>query len=81
MQAETLRVVLDEDLTELLDAIGLRQKIEDGEILCEQCGTPISLSTVGMLLHRQAGGYSLTCTNSACIERQLASRGAADAKC
>lgn len=56
MKPEELKVVLDEDLPKLLEALGLREKLEDGEILCHQCGVPVTFSTIG-LIRPTASGY------------------------
>ena len=48
MKPEDLRVVLDEELGKLLEALGLREQIESGEVLCRHCGTPVSLDTIAL---------------------------------
>lgn len=74
MKSEKLKVVLDEELPKLLEALGLREKLEAGEILCHQCGTPVSFSSIALILPT-ASGYLFVCSNRACVDRPLPTGG------
>ncbi len=62
MQTRELKVVLDEDPQKLLESLGLLPGIEAGEVLCSQCGTPISVSIVAFIV-AQTSDYLLVCSD------------------
>jgi len=74
MNSEELKVVLDEELEQLLKSLGLFSRVESGEILCAQCGTPISLATLGAICAQQ-DGYLVICSNRTCMDTKLGLRG------
>lgn len=65
MSEETLKLVLTEDLEELLTVIGLLDRIQNGDVLCSACGRTLSVSDISSI-RALASGYELRCSSASC---------------
>ena len=65
--ASELRIVVDEDLEALLDALGLLEGVTNGSIACRHCARPLSTSEIALIVALE-GGYELVCNSPACSE-------------
>lgn len=74
MKEEGIRVVLDEDMEQLLINIGELDKIERGEVYCRECGAPITLKTIQVIIPLPSKGFEYVCTNRQCVESSVASQ-------
>ena len=75
MKTQDLNIVLDEDMLALLSNIGELDKIEKGEAHCLQCGTPVTVATIQIIIPLPSGGWAYVCNNSDCVNLYTKDRG------
>ena len=63
-----IRVVHDEDLTKLLDSIGITGQIEKGEYKCMYCEKTVSLDNLWAIKIKEKKIY-IVCSNSECLNK------------
>ena len=71
MKIDNLHAVLDEDVTRVLAELGQLQSMESGDILCHECGTPIALKNLQIIVPMLSGEYSFVCDRTDCVESYL----------
>ena len=68
MKNEDLVAVLDEDLKLVLDKLGQLRALENGEILCSECGTPMALRNIQIIVPDKNGKMKYVCSNTECVQ-------------
>ena len=71
MDEEKLRAVLDEDIPAVLEKFGQKQAILDGEILCQECGTPINLTNIQIIIPLVNDEFYYVCDRVECMDEYL----------
>jgi hypothetical protein len=71
MKIDNLHAVLDEDVTRVLAELGQLQSMESGDILCHECGTPIALKNLQIIVPMLSGEYRFVCDRTDCVESYL----------
>ena len=71
MEIDNLHAVLDEDMTRVLEELGQLQSLESGNILCHECGTPIALKNLQIIVPMLSGEYRFVCDKIECVESYL----------
>ena len=67
LNKERLKVVHDDDLTALLDRLGILGKVRHGEVRCKFCEEPVTLENLHSLFPL-SGAVKLVCDKPACIK-------------
>jgi hypothetical protein len=57
--------ILDQDIINIIQELGLTEKISSGVILCSQCGKPITLDNV-KCIYSEKEEIKLCCNNNTC---------------
>jgi len=65
----TIPAVHDWHLERVLADLGLLLALDAGELRCACCQDVLSLETIGGILVRRKGRYSLVCSRIDCIEK------------
>ena len=68
MKELTLQAVLDEDITKLLESLGQLELIENHKIFCSQCGNPIMINNLQLIIPLEENHFEYVCNDSNCIE-------------
>lgn len=63
-----IRVVHDEDLTKLLDSIGITEQIKKGEYKCMYCERTVSMDNLWAIKVKEKKIY-IVCSNSECLNK------------
>lgn len=71
---ESLHAVLDEDLVNLLQSIGQLERIENGSEYCSQCGLPINVNNVQVIVPLPEGKFTFVCNDLSCVEKYYKER-------
>lgn len=66
MGKHTLKAVHDDDLTEVLEELGLLTAIGAGRTFCHFCSEPVSLESL-YALFRESGQIRLVCSKPICV--------------
>jgi hypothetical protein len=74
MNRESLHVVLDEDLANLLQSIGQLERLEKGSEYCSQCGLPMNLKNLQVIVPLADGTFVFVCSDINCVERYFEER-------
>ncbi|MCX5888388.1 MAG: hypothetical protein NTY36_02930 [Deltaproteobacteria bacterium] len=67
MEEEKLRAVLDEDISSVLEKFGQVQAVVDGEIICQECGIPITLKNIQVIIPLREGKFHYVCNRVECV--------------
>ncbi len=68
MEPAKLQAVFDEDLENLLKALGEYSKIENGDVFCSQCDVLITFHNIQLLIPRPNGRFEYICDRPDCVE-------------
>jgi len=68
MKREFLDAVLDDDLRGLLKSIGQLEHVEEGEVVCCKCGTPITLRNLQLIIPLGDSRFDFVCSDPPCVE-------------
>jgi hypothetical protein len=63
-----LKAIYNEDLEELLQSVNELEPINNGERFCKECGTPISLNNIQMVIPKKGQPYEYVCDSVICVE-------------
>ena len=75
-ETKPIQAVYDDDLSRLLNALGVLRPFEAGEANCEFCGTQVGPSNLHAVFPLR-GKVALSCDNPSCVARlnELLSEG------
>ena len=79
MEEKRLHAVLDEDIEKLLDKLGQLEPIQNGEVTCHECGAPIMVKNLQIILPLPNGGFHFVCSNTDCVRAHAEKEGLPDA--
>lgn len=68
-----IQAVLDDDLTGVLNNLGLTESLRNGELRCCICGDPVTEESLQGIVP-QGKSISVLCAKSACL-KQIAEKG------
>lgn len=60
-----VNALYDEDMVPFLKSIEMLQPIENGEVVCSVCSTPITIKNI-MTIYPEDNEIKICCTNGAC---------------
>jgi len=63
-----VKMVYDSDLSNLVESLGIKTKIENGDFLCRFCNVQITLENLGSI-QKDVGELRFTCTNLECLSK------------
>lgn len=72
MKKEKIQAVFDEDLIHVLRKMNQLEKIEKGEIFCNECSSLITLENIQIVVPFFQKEYTYVCNNPDCVERYYA---------
>ncbi|MBM4349848.1 MAG: hypothetical protein FJ106_08180 [Deltaproteobacteria bacterium] len=76
MKEEVIRTVLDEDIGKVLDNLGQLEAVQNGEIHCCECGIPVSVKSIQIIMPLEGGNFKYVCNNTECVLSYSAKHGA-----
>lgn len=68
MKQEKLTIVLDKDVKRLLEELDQLESIENGEIYCCECGGPVTLKNIQIIMPMDNGKLEYVCNNIDCVQ-------------
>jgi RNA polymerase-binding transcription factor DksA len=68
MENQSIQAVLEDDLIGLLQSIGELDSIEGGSRVCSECGRPIALQNLQMIVPVTGGAFQYVCNYLTCID-------------
>jgi RNA polymerase-binding transcription factor DksA len=68
MKDQSIQAVLEDDLIGLLKSIGELENIENGSRVCGECGRPIALQNLQMIVPAEKGTFRYVCNCLSCID-------------
>jgi hypothetical protein len=68
MKSCKFQTILDEDLENILKSISLFERIQNGDVLCSQCGVQITLKNLQLLIPMPNKNFEFVCSDPKCIE-------------
>ena len=69
-----MKAIYDSDLQELLQNLGILDKLIAGELSCAVCGCPVDLDNLGAIFPLE-NDIGVSCDNNRCL-RKITTRGA-----
>lgn len=63
-----VKMVYDSDLSNLVESLGIKTKIEDGAFFCRFCNTQITLENLGAI-QKESDGLKFICTKLECLSK------------
>lgn len=75
MLDKKLQAVLNEDLPALLKSLGQFEEIENGNVYCRQCKTPISLKNIQFIIPITKNKFEFVCNRISCGEQYAHLKG------
>ena len=63
-----LKAIYNEDLEDFLQSVNELEPINKGERFCKECGTPISLNNIQMVIPKKGQPYEYVCDSVTCVE-------------
>jgi hypothetical protein len=76
MKDDDVHVVLDEDMGSVLAELGQLQKVENGDALCCECGSPLTLRNIQIIMPLPGGEYRFVCDKTECVESYMSKQEA-----
>jgi hypothetical protein len=67
MKEEVIHTVLDEDVGKVLDSLGQLEAVQNGETRCCECGIPVSVKTIQIIMPLEDGSFEYVCNNTECV--------------
>jgi hypothetical protein len=58
--------VLDEELADVLERLGLGARLDEGSLACSACGDAVTVQSIG-LIYRRSGEPHVVCSKSRCM--------------
>jgi D-ribose pyranose/furanose isomerase RbsD len=71
MKHDNLHAVLDEDVARVLAELGQLHAVETGDILCHECGIPITLKNIQIIMALPSGEYHFVCDRTECVRSYM----------
>lgn len=68
MKSCNFQTILDEDIENILKSISLFEGIQNGDVLCSQCGVPITPKNLQLLIPVQNKKFEFVCNDPKCVE-------------
>jgi RNA polymerase-binding transcription factor DksA len=68
MKQAKLITVLDHDMKRVLQELDQFEAIENGEIYCHECGVPITLKNIQIIIPMANGKLEYVCNNVDCVQ-------------
>jgi hypothetical protein len=72
MKEEIIRTILDEDIEKVLDSLGQLDAVQNGEMHCRECGIPVSVKSIQIIMPLEGGSFEYVCNNTECVHSYLA---------
>ena len=69
MKEHVLQAVLDEDVIKLLESLDQLKLIESQGIFCSQCGNPITINNLQLIIPLKKDKFEYVCNDSDCVEQ------------
>lgn len=63
-----VKMVYDSDLNNLIESLGIKKKIENGDFSCRFCSVPITHENLGAI-QKDSGELKFICTKLECLSK------------
>jgi hypothetical protein len=64
--AREIIAVLDEELADVLERLGLKTRLDEGSLVCSACGDAVTVESIG-LIYQRTGEPHVVCNKSRCM--------------